>query len=174
METLDIDQLYELRVKKGMLPTIDIAGHTFYVDLRMDKLRPKDDFLSNGIFFSDIENYFDDGIEKYVIPYNPITREFVELDDQITEYPKDLIAISFPHQYTMDPFGFNRQIGADLKDGLPSSGLRLNFTAKIVPWKETFVAYLIESNKNDATKKPSNNSNTEEKASKKKRKGKKI
>lgn len=71
MENYDKDQLYDLRVKKGLLPTIDIAGHTFYVDLRMDKLRPKDDFLSQGIVFSDIENYFDDTTDSYTIPYNP-------------------------------------------------------------------------------------------------------
>ncbi|MGQ3088882.1 MAG: hypothetical protein ACT6RA_17190, partial [Flavobacterium sp.] len=40
---------YDLRANKGVLPTIEIAGHIFYVDLQMDKLRPKDDFLSNGI-----------------------------------------------------------------------------------------------------------------------------
>ena len=47
-------EAYDMRVNKGMLPTIDIAGHTFYVDIRMDMLRPKDDFLSKGIVFSDI------------------------------------------------------------------------------------------------------------------------
>ncbi|MGJ1359996.1 hypothetical protein ACR79K_25155 [Sphingobacterium siyangense] len=49
MENEINQEAYDLRVNKGMLPTIDIAGHTFYVDIRMDMLRPKDDFLSKGI-----------------------------------------------------------------------------------------------------------------------------
>ncbi len=47
--------LLDLRLNKGMLPTLDIAGHTFYVDLRMNKLRPKDDFISKGIDFTEIK-----------------------------------------------------------------------------------------------------------------------
>ncbi len=174
MENYDIDQLYDLRVNKGILPTIDIAGHTFYVDLRMDMLRPKDDFLSQGIVFSDIENYFDDTTNTYTIPYNPKTHEFEELDDQITEFPKDLLAISFPHQYKMDPIGFNRQMGEDLKDGLPSAGLKLNYTAKIIPWKKTFITYLIESNKNEASKKSSNDYITNKNIPRQKRTRKKL
>lgn len=65
MENEINQEAYDLRVNKGMLPTIDIAGHTFYVDIRMDMLRPKDDFLSKGIVFSDIENYYDEDKRTY-------------------------------------------------------------------------------------------------------------
>jgi len=50
----------ELRINTGRLPTIKIAGHTFYVDARLDKLRPKDEFLSKGIVFSEIDHYYSD------------------------------------------------------------------------------------------------------------------
>lgn len=62
---------YDLRVNKGVLPIVNISGHTFYVDIRMDMLRPKDDFLSKGIKFSEIENYYDEDKRTYTIPYNP-------------------------------------------------------------------------------------------------------
>lgn len=72
-----------------MLPTIDIAGHTFYVDICMDMFRPKDDFLSKGIVFSDIENYYDEDKRTYTIPYNPKTHQFQEPDYRNTkELPK--------------------------------------------------------------------------------------
>ena len=45
---------FDMRVNKGILPTIEIHGHTFYVDIRINKLRPKDNFLSNGIVFSEL------------------------------------------------------------------------------------------------------------------------
>ncbi|WP_150114752.1 hypothetical protein [Chryseobacterium sp. IHB B 17019] len=83
----------------GLLPTVDIAGHTFYVDLRMDMLRPKDDFLSKGIEFSKIEDYYIDEKERYWVPYNPKTHEFQDFDvTKIIEIPKDLIMVTFPHQ----------------------------------------------------------------------------
>ncbi|TEB41465.1 hypothetical protein D0809_25385, partial [Flavobacterium circumlabens] len=92
-----VDQkAFDLRIK-GPLPTIEIAGHTFYVDLRMDKLRPKDDFLSQGIAFSDIESYYDGDKRTYTIPYNPKTHQFQEPDYlTIAGFPKDLIAVEFP------------------------------------------------------------------------------
>ena len=152
MKNYDVDQLYDLRVNKGLLPTLDIAGHTFYVDLRMGMLRPKDDFLSQGIVFSDIGNYFDHTTDRYTIPYNPRTHEFEEPDDQITEFPKDLLAISFPHEYKMDPIGFNRKLGLDLKYGLNPRELNLHFKAETIPWEKTFLTDLIEANKNKANK----------------------
>ncbi len=42
---------------------MDITRHTFFVGIRMDKLRPKDDFLSKGIAFSDIAIYYDEDIK---------------------------------------------------------------------------------------------------------------
>lgn len=45
MENEFNQEAYDMHVNKGMLPIIDIVGHTFYVDIRMDMLRPKDDFF---------------------------------------------------------------------------------------------------------------------------------
>jgi hypothetical protein len=96
-------QAYDWRVNKGLLPIIEIAGHTFYVDLRMDKLRPKDDFLSQGIVFSDIESYYDGDKRTYTIPYNPKAHQFQEPDYRLmTEFPKDLIAVEFPSERLLD------------------------------------------------------------------------
>lgn len=138
---------FDLRINKGLLPTIEIAGYTFYVDLRMDKLRPKDDFLSQGIVFSDIESYYDGDKRTYTIPYNPKTHEFQEPDYlNLKELPKDLIAVRFPSERLLDRIGWNRKYGLDIKHGLVKQGLKLQFTAKNVPWKETFLVDLIKSN----------------------------
>lgn len=140
-------ELYDMRVNKGMLPTIEIAGHTFYVDIRMDMLRPKDDFLSKGIVFSNIENYYDVDKRTYTIPYNPKTHEFQAPDYKtIKEFPKDLIIIQFPSERLLDRIGWNRHHGFELTDGLAKEGLKLNFKAKQIAWEKTFVADLIKSN----------------------------
>lgn len=145
---LMVDQkAFDMRVNKGILPTVDIAGHLFYVDIRMDKLRPKDDFLSNGIVFSDIETYYDLGKRTYTIPYNPKTREFQEPDYlNLKELPKDLIAVSFPSERLLDRIGWNRKYGLEITHGLVRNGLKLQFAAKNVPWKKTFLVDLIKSN----------------------------
>lgn len=138
---------FDMRVNKGILPTVDIAGHLFYVDIRMDKLRPKDDFLSNGIVFSDIETYYDLEKRTYTIPYNPKTREFQEPDYlNLKELPKDLIAVSFPSERLLDRIGWNRKYGLEITHGLVRNGLKLQFAAKNVSWKKTFLVDLIKSN----------------------------
>lgn len=146
-------EAYDLRVNKNVLPTIEIAGHTFYVDLQMDKLRPKDDFLSNGIVFSDIEKYYDLEKRAYTIPYNPKTHEFQKPDYlNIKEFPKDLIAVSFPSERLLDRIGWNRKYRLEITHGLAMNGLKLKFTAKNTPWKKTFLAEIIKHNINTEKK----------------------
>lgn len=143
-----VDQeAFDMRVNKGILPTIDIAGHTFYVDIRMDMLRPKDDFLSNGIVFSDIENFFDEERQLYFIPYHAKTHEFREIDyETITKIPKDLIVVSFPNEMALDPVGWNRHHGFELTDGLKEKGLKAHFTAQAASWEDIYVPQIIKEN----------------------------
>lgn len=139
-------QAYRERLS-GKLVTVDIAGHTFYVDIRMDMLRPKDDFLSKGIVFSQIDHYYSDEQDRYIIPYHPKAHEFRELDyDTITKIPQDVIVISFPHESKMDPIGFNRKIGLDEVDNLKETNVQSHFEAKIVNWKDTEIEQIIQKN----------------------------
>lgn len=133
---------------KGRLTTVDIAGHTFYVDIPMDMLRPKDDFLSKGIVFNAIDHYCSEDGNSYTIPYSPVRHEFQELDyDSLTEFPKDLIAIEFPSERYLDPIGYNRKHGWELMDGLKETSIRPHFTARIVDWKETGLQITIDQNR---------------------------
>lgn len=157
---LMVDQeAFDKRVNHGLLPILDISGHSFYVDIRMDMLRPHDDFLSKGIVFDEIDNYFSEEENAYIIPYNPKTHEFQELDyENITEFPKDLIAVQFPFQKELDPIGWNRAGGWDIKDDLKLIGVKSHFEAKTVPWQKTWLPYVINDNlkrqKQEDKKKP--------------------
>lgn len=145
---LMVDQdVLRKRIRLGQLPTVDIAGHIFYADARIDLLRPKDDFTTMGIRFSEIEHYFDKDKNCYIIPYNPTTHQFQELDyDTITEYPKELLAVEFPHEHTLDPIGWNRHNGFDETQNLKKTGLKLEFTARTIPWNETRIDQTIKEN----------------------------
>ncbi|MGN6437280.1 MAG: hypothetical protein ACTHMM_12135 [Agriterribacter sp.] len=143
---VDQDALHS-RIKLGKLPTIDIAGHTFYADARIDLLRPKDDFMTMGIKFSEIQPYFFEDKDRYIIPYNPKTHEFQEPDyDKITQYPKDLLVIEFPHERILDPVGWNRYNGFSETYDLKETGLKLEFKARIIPWNEIGIDHTIQRN----------------------------
>lgn len=132
---------------KGNLPTIEIAGDLFYVDLRMDMLRPHNDFLSKGINFSDIDHYYSVERDAYMIPYNPSKREFQEIDPHtITEIPKDLIVISFPLAHELDPIGFNRLHGINEFQGVQQLNVKSHSVAQTIDWKHTGIEQTIKEN----------------------------
>jgi hypothetical protein len=128
-----VDQKAYNRRLMGHLPQLKICSHDFYVDIRMDKLRPKDDFLSSGIVFSEIQNYFDNSTGMYIIPYHPQKREFQE--PRIST-DQELVIISFPHESRLDPVGFNRERGFDIKEGVKVVGVCAHFTAETLKSKE--------------------------------------
>lgn len=141
---LDPGQLFDLRVNKGHLPTVDIAGHTFYVDLQMNRLRPKDDFRSNGIEFDRIKEYYDRERRAYVIPYNPATHEFQQDDVfKMTGLPKDTLIVQFPHEHELDIVGWNRKHGID---PAKREVARMHFEARTLPWEDTNLIEHIKRN----------------------------
>ncbi|RRA97031.1 hypothetical protein [Paenimyroides viscosum] len=136
--------LLDLRLNKGILPTLDIAGHTFYVDLRMNKLRPKDDFISKGIDFTEIKDYYDRDRRAFVIPYNPTKREFQQDDvSKMTELPTDIIIVQFPNHYELDIVGWNRKHGNSITD---QDVKQMHFEARTLPWVDTNVIEHIKRN----------------------------
>ncbi|WP_123911688.1 hypothetical protein [Chryseobacterium sp. G0162] len=165
------EESYDLRVNKGQLPTIMIAGHLFYVDIRMGMLRPKDDFLSKGIVFSNIQNYYDEDQNSYIIPYNPKKHEFQDIDfSSHKEFPKDLIAVQFPIENELDRIGWNRHHGFELREGLSEEGFQIQFEANQIPLEKTFLAGVIKSNLNSVK----TTANHKEKPKNNKSKGRKI
>ncbi|AZA85271.1 hypothetical protein H3Z85_00645 [Chryseobacterium indologenes] len=142
---------------QGKLPTIDIEGHTFTVDIRMNMLRSATDFASKGINFDDIDHYYSEEKDAYLIPYDPIKHEFRELDyANISSIPKDLIAIEFPFQTKLDPIGWNREGGWDLKSDLKWLGVQSHFEAKKILWEKTFIVDVIKENKEKQQKSQDN------------------
>lgn len=132
----------------GRLTTVDIAGHTFYVDFTMEMLRPKDDFGSNGIKFNDIDEHYNDLTGKYEIPYNQRTHEYVDLDyDNMTEVPKDVILIAFPDIEALDPVGYARAHGWDKEFILEDHPQEAHFTADILKGKDFWLDERIRENR---------------------------
>lgn len=139
-------ELVALR-EKGVLPVIEIAGHPFYVDIRMDSLRPKDDFSTTGIQFAEIEDCLTEDESTYTVPYDPNTKEYVELDfNSITAIPEGLIIVEIPYQSQLDPIGYALKHDLDPKDLLRVYPPGRDMKARIVPWSETPIERIMERN----------------------------
>lgn len=159
------------RIKNGELPTIEIGEHIFYADARIDLLRPKDDFSTLGISFTDLDDYYHDENNTYAFPYNPKTHEIADLDwDKIVEYPKDLIFVEIPEVRVLDPVGWNRRMGWEENEGLKETGLRLEFKAELVPWNRSGIDELISENRLKQPVKQAGNVQNENQTKKKGRK----
>lgn len=142
--SIKLGSLHDLRLNKGILPTLDIAGHTFYVDLQMNKLRPKDDFKSKGIDFTEIKDYYDRDRRAYVIPYNLTTHQFQEINGfALTELPKDIIMVQFPSQYELDIVGWDKKHGNSLTNQYLK---QMHFEARTLPWVDTNLIEHIKRN----------------------------
>lgn len=137
--------LYE-RTKLGKLPVIDIAGHPFYVDVRMERFRPHDDFTTLGISFS-IFNRFEQYYGPVRIAYDPQRHIALNIDyEKLSEIPKDWIMVEIPHPKVLDPYGYARENGLNIERTLKDYPIKENIKARIVPWEETSVPYNIEEN----------------------------
>ena len=131
----------------GRLNTVDIAGHTFYVDIPMNCLRPKDDFTTLGINFSEIENYLSKDGKSYQIPYDPGTHRLREPDyDNITSIPSGILMIEFPGEQQLDPVGYARKYKLDLKECLKEIPFKAHFKASVIDWKDTWLPAVIKGN----------------------------
>ncbi|MGK6342517.1 hypothetical protein ACMGDK_09775 [Chryseobacterium sp. DT-3] len=152
-----VDQkAFDIRMQ-GQLPTLEIEGHTFTVDMRMNMLRSATDLVSKGIRFDEIDHYYSEEKDAYIIPYDPIKKEFRELDyESLFSIPKDLIAVEFPFQTKLDPIGWNRAGGWDLKEDLKWLGVKNHFEAKTIPWEQTYIVDIIKDNKEELQRKQDN------------------
>jgi hypothetical protein len=146
---LMVDQeAWTRRIKNGQLPTIEIGGHLFYADARIDLLRPKDDLSTMGIRFDELDSYFVEDKNSYAFPYDPETHAIANFEwDNILEYPKDFIFIEIPHVSILDPVGWNRRWGWGETEGLKEIGLRLEFKAQTVPWHKSGIDQIIAENR---------------------------
>ena len=132
----------------GALPVIEIAGHPFYVDLRMQAIRPKDDFMQI-LNFRDMYLYKEDGSQFF---YRPENHELVKLnDDIITEYPPGIVAVHLPPAKVMDPIGYARLNFQEETSLLPKYPQRQYRIADVKPLTRTWIASAIKCNKAKAT-----------------------
>jgi hypothetical protein len=152
---------------QGKLPTIELARHTFFVDLRLGLLRPKDDFSTMGIELERLP--LNESGTGFQFLYNPKTHTEVIYDENWREIPKGVMAIEIPGELTLDPVGSLMKY-SDVLDGKYPFGnrdeafslceksvgfrelvdrypVRYNLKARVIPWERTIIPEQIARNK---------------------------
>lgn len=133
---------YRLRAA-GVLPIVHIAGHPFFVDLRLRELRPKDDLLNN-IKLDRLDVNKNDNYEFF---YKPSTRQVVEIKLNIKTLPKGVFLVEVPKDTVLDPYGVAKIYGVNEKDWLINHPIKSELSAKTTPIEKTPVKDLIKKNK---------------------------
>jgi hypothetical protein len=149
-----VDQGLFAKRMSGQLPVIEILGHPFYVDLSIGSLRPKDDFSTEGIRFSDVSNDRSKDGRYYRLAYDPAAHQTAVLDiETITALPKGIVVIDIPTEVNLDPVSYALIHGWDMKQVLMVHPIKANITAKVVPWEETGMLTIIKENKQRSSRK---------------------
>ena len=137
----------ELRLK-GELPRVEILGHTYYADVRMGSIRPKDALQTAGLKAEIQNQYFSPDGHHYRVPMDPVTREIREVNwEKITEIPKDLVLIDIPSIQRLDPVGYARDLKLEPKQFLRNHPPRQEHVARQVSWSQTLVHEIILANR---------------------------
>ncbi|CAL1519137.1 hypothetical protein [Chitinophaga sp. MM2321] len=132
----------EMRIKRGMIPVIDIAGHPFFAEVRLGNLRPKDDFKTNGI---DISWVNPEAIHHTIFYHIPSHTE-VDLPDNLTSYPDNVVMVILPGPARLDPVGLARSRNENDDRYLKEYPLVMYQKAIVVPLERTYIAEVVKFN----------------------------
>jgi hypothetical protein len=128
---------------KGRLPIIDIAGHPFFVDMRLGLLRPIDNFSTMGIDVQDIP--MDEDTKRLRFDYHIPSMTRIQIAPDATELPKDVVRVEVPNMYFLDPVGMAHRNGKEPRyycaDGIP---LKMYRKATILPLQKTELAVKVK------------------------------
>lgn len=134
---LMVDQEALGRRLGGELPTIEIMGYHFLVDIANEELRPSGDNFASALRFSEIESCYDDEKEAYIITFNTKNGEYQAIHfEELDAIPDDIVAVSIPFELRLDAIGFFRRYGTEQFQFLKEYNIRMHCKAEEVSWQE--------------------------------------
>lgn len=142
---LDKRVFFDLRQSIG--PTLKIEDKIFLVRYKSELLDP---LVTDGtpITFNELDNYFNEKLNRFIFPYNPTTQKLEIFDlHKTTEIPPHLVLISIPHYDKLDPIRSALKKGISLGQVFPKTLLKTAIVAKKIPWEKTDFPFLFRENK---------------------------
>lgn len=152
-EVMVNQEFYKFRVMQGFWPSIDIAGEPFFAYVKHGCIATQDREVLSTIAFADMRKdhgftVYGNDSNCYHFPYDLKTKTISDLDfSVITSIPPDTVIVQVPDERSIDPVGFSRLHGADLRAFLKLNPIRnMEFVAKVIPWSKTTVPEIIQRN----------------------------
>lgn len=102
---------------QGRLPTIELEGHTFFVDFRLRVLRPKDDFSTMGIELDGLP--LNESGTGFQFLYDPKTHTEVVYDKYRGEIPRGTVPLEIPAGTMLDPIAVIMAHSGTIAAGYP-------------------------------------------------------
>lgn len=145
-------QIYTERVYLGRLPMIDIAGDTFFVDMRFDELRWTKD-ISKLIILRDQDRVELKG--DYFFFYDTNAKQAVTIDSSVTVLPENVVKVILPEDHVLDPLVhaqitdvFRPNVGVnEVKDILMKCPFHKDLKAEVIPLSKTELVEIMKVNK---------------------------
>jgi hypothetical protein len=128
----------------GRLPRIGIAGEQYIIDLHLKELRPEDGF-GPAMHLLKLELSPDE--DRYTCYFDPVFRQVVQVDPEITELPKGLVLLEIPFMSKLDPVGMAEAYGMEPRDVLKRYPIQKELMAKVTPAAESPLAALVQRNR---------------------------
>jgi hypothetical protein len=128
----------------GKLPQIDIVGTIFFVDIRLRELRA--DFgLKSRIGLDKLENGPD--VESYRFAFNTETKQLVEIERNITEWPGHILIVEIPGNTQLDPYAVALENSVDPVAFVEIHPFDRELKARVIPLSETEIPKMIKRNR---------------------------
>ncbi|WP_343748163.1 hypothetical protein [Fluviicola sp.] len=145
--TIDEQALYQ-RLNCAKHPTVEIAGHIFYVNYHLQKLEPSGDFMSSGIRFADLDDFHNDEMNRYEIPYDSNRRCIAEIDlDCFFEIPEGVFVVVIPYPSVMDRVGYARSFGTLYENILKEIPQKSHFKVEVLHGKDSYLEEFVKMNR---------------------------
>lgn len=138
--------LMDVRIQQrlmGVLPKIDIAGHNYIIDGRLQELRLQGD--QSSIINLKRLPVSGDG-KKYLAFFHLPSRQVVNVNNTITELPREVVMLEIPNAIYLDPVGVARHYGLEDTALLRNHPIRDNLKATVKPLNETELPELVQKN----------------------------
>jgi hypothetical protein len=142
-----MDQLEQRKI--GILPEIDIVGHSYTVDLRLNELRNVG-FPSKKLSLDEMVTSPDG--KHYLFFYDRESRTILHASSDMLTLPKNAVLVTIPDEMGLDPVGVARKYGLGDEYFLKMHPYEKGPKAKITSMEESGLTEYVETNQNQVRK----------------------